>query len=212
MNDEFHDLEASLASLRPALPDAAFLARLESAAQGSLVIPTVEETRLEHSLSGHRPVALPADFFASLEKIVANTPFQVDEKIVLFTKGNAAAGQARRFRPMLAAAAVALMGAVTALMVPGGSTGAATGKGAVASTAPARPLNPNVDAVNFSPAGYGRNVQEAKDEGIVWSDNRPFRRVRVVYKEIGSFINAEGKRIEVETPRTEYILVPEKMD
>lgn len=206
MNDELQDLESSLSALRPLRTDDALLDRLESAADGTLTELTASELRFQSMLSGHRPAALSADFFASLEQVVASTPFPVGEKIVMFTKGNVAPKAVRRFRPMAAAAAVALLGGITALMVPnGGSTAGHVGPVA------ADPLPARLSA-GFVPASYGNNVQTASDEGVVWKDSRPHRVVRVEYKERASFINAMGERVEVEQPRVEYILVPEKID
>ncbi len=205
MNHDLHDLESSLAGLRPSRADQALLERLESAADGSLTELTVSELRFESLLSSQRPAALPAEFFASLEKVVASTPFPVGEKIVMFTKGNVAPKNVRRFRPMLAAAAVALLGGMTALMMPTGTI-PKTGGPTVSNPIPSRTSG------SFVPAGYGNNVQTASDEGVVWKENRPHRVVRVVFKERASFINAHGERVEVEQPRVEYILVPEKID
>ncbi len=210
MNDDLHDIEACLASLRPAVPDSALLARLEQAAHGSLVRPTAEEMRIEALLGGHEPLTLPPDLMRSLEGIVANAPFHVDEKIVMFTKPNAAASPVRRYRPMAAAAAVALLGGLTALMMPAGKT-TSTGPGRVAS-APVTSNNDRVAPASFSPSGYGRDVQDAKDEGVVWKNGRPYRVMRATYMEKASFTNAEGKKVEIEQPREELILVPEKID
>jgi hypothetical protein len=210
MNHDLHDLESSLAGLRPSRADQALLERLESAADGSLTELTVSELRLESLLSGHRPAALPAEFFASLEKVVASTPFPVGEKIVMFTKGSVAPKNIRRFRPMAAAAAVALLGGMTALMMPTGMTTTKGGEPIVSNPVPAKLPG------GFVPASYGNNVQTASDEGVVWMQNRPHRVVRVIYNERATFINSEGKRVEVEQslpkPRVEYILVPEKID
>ena len=207
MNDELQDLESSLSALRPLRTDDALLDRLESAADGTLTELSASELRFESMLSGHRPAALSADFFASLEKVVASTPFPVGEKIVMFTKGNVAPKNIRRFRPYAAAAAVALMGAVTALMMPMGTTPGTKTGGQIASNPVPKKLSGG-----FVPAGYGNKLQTASDEGVIWKDNRPHRMVRVVYNERASFINAEGKRVEVEQPRVEYILVPENID
>ncbi len=205
MNHDLHDLESSLAGLRPARADDALLERLESAADGSLTELTVSELRFESLLSSERPAALTPEFFASLEKVVASTPFPVGEKIVMFTKGNVAPKNVRRFRPMVAAAAVALLGGMTALMVPTGTIPKNGG------TIVSNPI-PSRTSGGFVPASYGNNVQTASDEGVVWKENRPHRVVRVVFKERASFINAQGERVEVEQPRVEYILVPEKID
>ena len=206
MNHDLHDLESSLSGLRPARADGGLLERLESAADGSLTELTVSELRFESLLSAHRPAALPAEFFASLEKVVASTPFPVGEKIVMFTKGNMAPKNVSRFRPMAAAAAVALLGGLSALLIPNGATSGNQGGPVGANPVPARL------AGGFVPASYGNKVQTASDEGVVWKENRPHRVVRVVYKERASLINDRGERVEVEQPRVEYILVPEKID
>ncbi|BCU79735.1 hypothetical protein [Luteolibacter sp. LG18] len=215
MNDEFHDIEACLASLRPAVPDAALLARLEEAAHGSLVRPTADELRMEALLGNHQPLTLPPDLMRSLENIVAAAPFQVDEKIVMFTKPNAAPEKARRYRPMAAAAAVALLGGLTALFMPMGKTTSGNGP-RVAQSDPAAAMvsgaRDGVASASFAPSGYGRDVQDAKDEGVVWKNGRPYRVMRTTYKEKASFTNAEGKKVEFEQPREELILVPEKID
>ncbi|MFD0895787.1 hypothetical protein KBB96_02300 [Luteolibacter ambystomatis] len=210
MNDDLHDIEACLASLRPAVPDSALLARLEQAAHGSLVRPTAEEMRMEALLGGHEPLTLPPDLMRSLEGIVANAPFHVDEKIVMFTKPNAAPAPVRRYRPMAAAAAVALLGGLTALMMPAGKA-PSTGPVRVAGS----PVTSNDDRVapaSFSPSGYGRDVQDAKDEGVIWKNGRPYRVMRATFKEKASFTNSEGRKVEFEQPREELILVPEKID
>lgn len=215
MNDDLHDIEACLASLRPAVPDSALLARLEQAAHGSLVRPTAEEMRMEALLGGHEPLSLPPDLMRSLEGIVANAPFHVDEKIVMFTKPSAAPAPVRRYRPMAAAAAVALLGGLTALLLPAGRTGAGAGPHVAQSDPAASMISPSRDGVasaSFSPSGYGSDVQDAKDEGVVWKNGRPYRVMRATYKEKASFTNAEGKKVEIEQPREELILVPEKID
>jgi hypothetical protein len=206
MNHDLHDLESSLAGLRPIQADQAMLDRLESAADGTLTELTVTELHYESRLSSHRPAALSAQFLASLEKVVAATPFPVDEKIVMFTKGTVAPKPIRRFRPLFAAAAVALLGGVTAVMLPVGGAAKKSNAGIVSNSIPSKLSS------GFVPASYGNNVQTASDEGVVWKEGRPHRLVRVSYKEHGSFINDRGERIEAEIPRVEYLFVPEKID
>lgn len=213
MNDEFHDIESRLSGLRPAPADAALLTRLEAAADGSLLMLTPEEGRFEAELGSRVPASLSPDFLRSLEKVAANTPFHVDEKIVMFTRANTSQAPARRYRPWAAAAAVALLGAATALFIP------VTNHSSRAPTAAISPTershgNPGKGVVNadFVPAGHGHNLQDAKDEGIVWKNNVPHRVYRIEYKDLTSFTNAEGKKVEVEQPREELILIPEKID
>ncbi|MGC4017282.1 MAG: hypothetical protein QM755_22620 [Luteolibacter sp.] len=169
---------------------------------------------MEALLGGHQPMTLPPDLMRSLEGIVAAAPFQVDEKIVMFTKPNASPAPVRRYRPMAAAAAVALLGGLTALFVPFGRQAASRGQMVdSAPVAKGSPGSPNgITTASFAPSGYGRDVQDAKDEGVVWKNGRPYRVMRATYKEKASFTGAEGRKVEFEQPREELILVPEKID
>lgn len=213
MNDKFQDLEACLAKLQPTCTDEDFLNRLEAAVDGSWGHLTVEELRFEGLLAGSKPAALSSDLLRSLEGIVASTPFAVDEKIVLFTQAGAAParGRKRTYRPMAAAAAVAILGGLTALFLPVGK-----GPGAEPQFASAVPVvEPSYTVsppLNFSPASFQRNVQNATDQGVVWKGDRPHRLMRFNYIERKVYTDALGKQVEIEIPRVEFHLVPERMD
>lgn len=204
------ELEQALRDLHPADLDQDFLARLEAAADDQLATLGEAEIRFERSLRNHTPKALSQEFMLSLEKVVANVQFPINDKIVLFPKTAPLVKPAnRRNRPMwAAAAAVALIGASTALLMPDRTP--ATGivaKNPGATSAPAQTPS------NYSPYVFNTGFSDAKDEGISWHQaDRPHRIVRVNYIDRITMKNAEGKTIVVEQPRTEYILVPEKMD
>jgi hypothetical protein len=62
------------------------------------------------------------------------------------------------------------------------------------------------------PASVGTGLDEARDEGVRWTaDGKPVRMVRVIYKDRVKYRNADGEIIEVERPRVEYLVVPEKI-
>jgi hypothetical protein len=205
MNTEFQELEHRLSAMRPAAPDEGLLSRLEDAMEDRLALPVVEDARFEAMVRGAQPVKIPAALMASLESIVSSTPFPLDDNIVLFTKGSAAPRFKRRYRPIAAAAAVACLGAATALFMP-----TAPRESVAVEKHTGSAVNHALSAPGYVPASFGRNVEDASDEGVILKDGKPHRVMKIVYKEQGSFINAEGKRIEVEQPRVEYILVPEK--
>ena len=214
------ELEKALRDLSPLALEADFLSRLEAAAEGTLTALTAAELRFEESLrASYKPQALDTDFMSRLEGVVSNVAFPVDEKIVLFPKTAPLSKPAKssgRQRPMwAAAAAVAFIGAATALFMPDGKT---TVSPVVKNDSPAQsapiasaPLaNPNS---HFIPSGFNRGLGDATDEGVLWHDPaKPHRVVRVTYLDRVTFKNAEGKTVEAVQPRTEYILVPEKMD
>lgn len=212
------ELEQALRGLSPLTLETDFLSRLEAAAEGTLTTLTAAELRFEESLrAAYKPQALDMNFMSRLEGVVSNVAFPVDEKIVLFPKTAPLAKPAKssgRQRPMwAAAAAVAFIGAATALFMPGQKPTASpvvrNDSPAVSSQiAPAS--NPNS---HFVPMGFNRGLGDATDEGVLWHDPaKPHRVVRVTYLDRVTFKNAEGKTVETVQPRTEYILVPEKMD
>ncbi len=207
MTHDPSSLEAQLRELQVSALDDALLSRLEAAADGTLTELGHEEIRFEALLRKTSPARLPADFLALLEAIVHEVPFSVNEKIVLFPKANPA-GHTRRQRPLWgAAAAVALIGAATALLMPTGKTPEKLGSQMRQVSSPvARPANGNL-----VPAAFNRGVSEVHDEGVVWkANNQPHSLVRVVYKDMITLKDKQGRTYQVEQPRVEYMLVPAK--
>lgn len=206
MTPDQASLEADLRGLQAAALDEAMLSRLEAAADGTLTQLSHMEIRFETFLRESSPAKLSPDFLASLESIVHEVPFGVNEKIVPFPKAGTTPHIRRR--PMwAAAAAVALLGAVSALILPGGKAPEKTARLAAPVSSPAA----NTANGNFLPASFNRGLSEIHDEGVVWkSNNQPHSVVRVVYKDKITLKDASGRTFQVEQPRVEYLLVPAK--
>lgn len=205
-------LEALLRDLDPPSLDAGFLSRLEACAEGTFTSLTLEEARLESQLQAIRPARLAAGDLAGFETLFRNVPFPVDEKIVLFPKAKPGAGAKRSGRPTwAAAAAVALVGAATALLVP--ATKPARQYTAAPSSAAQSPrLAPDI-ASNVAPASFDRGVTGVQDEGIVWPNGQqPHNVVRVEYMEKIALTGKDGRSYQVERPRVRYMLVPAHAD
>lgn len=209
MKHDPSDLEAELRKLQAAPLDEALLARLEASADGTWSELTHEEIRFENFLREVSPAKLPADFLADLDSVIAGVHFPVDEKILLFPRGGNAPKK-REHRPTWgAAAAVAIIGAVSALLVPTANTPKAP---TTVSTAISPPISATASP-NLIPASFDRGLSEVHDEGVIWkSNNEPHRVVRVVYKDHVTLKDANGRTVEVEQPRVEYMLVPAKTD
>ena len=207
MNSDPSAIEAQLRELRAVPLDDAFLARLEDAAEGSLTALSPAQERLEAQLRGISPALLSADFLASLEAAVTGVPFPGEVKIVPFPRSRPAVESAPRKRPIwAAAAAVALIGAVSALWMPAEKT-------EVQVTQTSAPNVPLGAVSNLVPASYNRGVSEVHDEGVVWKSNtQPHNLVRVVYKDRITLKDDKGRTYQVEQPRVEYLLVPAKTD
>ena len=207
MTPDQPSLELELRELHATTLDEALLTRLEAAAEGTLTRLSPGEIRFEQQLRGASPAKLSPAFLANLEGIVRGVPFPVDEKILLFPK---AAARTHRPRPVWgAAAAVALIGAAAALMTPVGNAPVNPPNQSAATSPPiTAPASPNL-----VPASFNRGLSEVHDEGVVWkSNNQPHTVVRVVYKDLITLKDANGRTFQVERPRIEYMLVPAKTD
>ncbi|MGB6223345.1 hypothetical protein [Haloferula sp.] len=207
MESELQELEAQLQGIRPAALDDALLDRLTGAVAGTLQQVDGGLRSVEAAATRVEPAALSSDLTARLEKVVQGVPFPVDEKVVLFPRGVAPveSGEVKKISPKwwAAAAAVALAGGLSALMV---SPPKETSKKIVA--APAQ-----INSGAFVPAGFNSGVSGTDDLGVMWTDQqKPVRVVRVVYKDVLRLLNNKGEEVEVEVPRVEYLMVPEKID
>lgn len=208
MTPDQTSLEAELRALRAADLDDSLLTRLEAAAEGSLTELTPEELRLESLLRTNSPAALAPEFMADLENIFSDVPFPMNEKIVLFPKGNRVQSSGSR-HPMWAAAAVALIGATTALLTPLSKPAANIAGG----TVPPSERIISAASDNLIPAGFNRGVSNVSDEGVVWkSDTQPHSLMRVEYVDKITLKDNNGRTYQVEQPRVRYMLVPARTD
>lgn len=216
MSQDLSSLEKELNNLRAASLDEALLARMEACAAGSWTQLYPTEIALEKELRLSRPSGLDPELASRLESVLAAVPFHVDEKIVVFPKVSASSKapvhKVRKDRAWAAVAAVAVIGAFSAFLIPApgpGENTAGTG-GSGSSPSPAQASEaPAVASGGLVPAGFNRGLSEASDHGVIWaSGNRPHRVLKVVYQERVNFKDADGRTYQIEQPRVEYILVP----
>jgi hypothetical protein len=213
MDSEFQDLEETLKGMRPAKPDAACLDRLLAAVEGRLQSPAVSISGIESKLASLQPAGLSADLSARMLDTLSRIPFPVDEKVVLFPGAPKSSQKpAASRRPWYAAAAaVAVAGAFSALMV-GGPKESKSSRPLVDNDIPAG-QKAITTAANFVPASMGSGLQDVTDMGVRWTkEGKPVRLYRVIYRDKAQLKNNRGEIIEVEKPRAEYFLVPEKID
>jgi len=214
MSPDLQALEANLRGLRPAALDRKLLARLEDSAKGTLTTADPADAPFEISLRQSQPAKLAPALMAAL---VATLDAPHVTTVVPFPQAAPApVGRRHSHRPMLsAAAAVALLGVAAALFLPGKSRPrtAATPIAQPPQVAPFANAPAPPAAQNFVPAAFNTGLSQASDEGVLWqSKNQPQRVVKVVYWDRVTLVNPEGRKIEYEKPRVEYILVPEKID
>ncbi len=207
--------ERELRDLKPHRLDDSFLNRLTACAGETFTHLSAEESGFEGHLVEIRPAALHESFVGRLQEKIGDAPFAVSEKIVLFNRSNRRGNASRGNRSktnilrfnIAAAAAVAILGALAAFMVPATSP-------TVAEEEPLESLQPLAPAsLNFAPAAYERTLSGTSDEGIIWQNGtRPYRVLRHTITDKITGDNGKGGKIEVEAPSIEYSLIPEKID
>ena len=205
--------EQQLANLQPNHLDEDFMSRLHASADGSLFELTEAELQFENNLRKFSPKKLSPPQDSALLDILHNTPFHVDEKIVLFHKSaSRASGTTSRLRRfnLAAAAAVALLGSLAAWITPNQTKD-------TAGINPSSPFNsPAITSPasnSFAPAAFNQNLSDTHDEGVIWNkSSRPHRVMRFTYMDRVTLKNEKGDSIQVEQPREEYVIIPEKID
>jgi hypothetical protein len=206
--------EQKLSELQPNKLDADFMERLLASADGSLTELTPAELLFESSLRKFSPPKLSSTFDATLLNILQDTPFHLDEKIVLFHKSTlkpqSTPAKFRRFN-LAAAAAVALLGSLAAWFTPHISNNEVAQTPKFISQPIPQPPSPNPST--FSPASFNHKLNGTSDEGVIWNKaNRPHRILRMTYMEKVTLKNAKGELIQVEQPREKIIIIPENVD
>lgn len=206
MHDDTSHLEAELLKLRPAGSHDQLIDRLEACARGDWSEPLDDELELEEKLRTNAPARLDPALMASLEAICTAIPFPKEKNIVGFPKSKSRPPTSKRRQ--FAAAAIALLGAATALLIPmkGNSPSATSGNS---------PSGQAIQANNaiLTPASFKRGLTAASDEGVVWQSNqRPHRVLKFTYQDCATLRDDKGRTYEVEQPRVEYVLVPAKTD
>lgn len=207
MHDHTSDLEAELRKLSPAGSHSQLIDRLEACALGDWSEPLEDELKLEEHLRTNSPARPSPALMASLEAICTSIPFPKEKNIVGFPKSKSRPPAARRGQ-FAAAAAIALMGAATALLIPIKGTKPS----AVADSAPANQTTRATNAV-LTPASFKRGLTAASDEGVIWQPNQaPQRVLKFTYQDCATLRDNKGRTYQFEQPRVEYLRVPAKTD
>jgi hypothetical protein len=218
MIQDYQELEAQLKALRPVAPSPEFADRLAAIGRRATGPLTADETALEASLRALTPAPLSDE----LERSILDRTSRVGAKVISLPTAHPTRRWGRLALP--AAAAVALLGAATALLVPTGPRGG-TAPGITAhhsghntasqppAASPQRSVPLPALAPRFVPAGLDSRLRQANDEGVIWTaPDQPHRVLQVIYNDRVTVMDQDGRTYPVERPRVEYILLPEKID
>lgn len=214
MSSDSSSLDSQLRDLRASALDEALLDRLDACANGQWTRLDPTELAFENSLREFAPAKLPASLMRGLEDITAAVPFpNPDAKILSFPE-KSASKRHHRGQGWAVAAAVALCGAVTALMMPReGSKNSTTVSTPDPVEASGSPAVPSPAGNRLVPAGFNTGIRETSDQGVIWQPNSaPHRVLKVVSMDKVTYKDASGRIYQIEKPRVDYILVPDKAD
>ena len=232
LNDELRQLESQLSALVPAsLPQSLLFQMSDSM---DIAESTEEQVYhdLEHDLAQMETPALPEDVLnrmvSAMDRWHENVP--LEEKVVSFDSSSVQECDSKKAVPArkrsgvnyAAAAAVALLGAVAALVAPGlnqGSSSVAVEASGELINQPEIQQSVNVNNVAqprdawLVPDSYSHNVTNTTQRGVVMSkDNTPHRVIQIDYTDSVKFLNKEGHEFEIERPGVNMLLVPVDVD
>lgn len=225
------ELERQLRRLVPVSMSAQFHARLEGSVRPDHdhAATTVEcFEKLEVHLREMAPATMPGDMIDRMVRAMDNWHEQVpvEEKLVAFADGKQGKTRSRPYGAGMfaAVAAVALLGAIAALVLPG-SFKDVTSSLSQSATAPKAPQNTqsavlqgpsippnskaNAHAAGFVQDSLTHKVTNSSDQGVVFAgDDVPHRCIRVEYVERIIVQGADGRRMVLSRPGVKYLLYP----
>lgn len=177
---------------------------------------------LEKHLEQISPATMRTDILSRMVSAMDTWYEQVpvEEKVVSF-RGKESDVPTRRARSggmIAAAAAVAVLGAAAALVMPGFMTGENNHQAPTAYTPPADHVNDrnvhlsgNVEPADawVVPVSSGYKVVNSRDRGLVMTaDNTPHRCIQLHSLETIKLEDESGREITIERPSVNYLLVP----
>lgn len=236
LDQELLDLESQLASLVPSAMPGELVARVESAIDHSLIDAAVEMNDaelgdLETHLGQLAPAGLSGDVLSRMVRAMDRWHefVPVEEKVVPFGASKQPSAdqeqtkqKSANYSMYAAAAAVALLGAVAALVMPQlnqTNTVAIAGE----NTQPSQDVSSsddlgNIHAVDVKnaprdawlvPDSLSHKVTNTRDTGILMTrDNVPHRSIRIDYTDQIKVLDEDGREIEITRPGVQYVLIP----
>jgi len=231
LDEELRAIESMLANLSPrAIPEAMF-ARTEQAMEQGVKLgkASPEQIGFKHSDSGDfnelevhlshlAPTTMPDDMITRMSQAMDRWHESVpeNEKVVAYSMSPKRVPQIFSRGMLSAAATVAVLGAVTALVMspPARShKNTVTDSGQRTPTSDGRtPASENIDIsqnAHVASENLSHQVTRTTDRGVILSDyNEPLRCIRVDYIDQVRGVDARGRHIEIKTPGVDYLLIP----
>lgn len=233
LSQDLRELEQELQGLIPSSMSPGLCDRLEQSMNASVedIQPSSGDLDdLEIHLEQLAPASMPDDILGRMVRAMDrwHEHVPVEEKVVPFGEGGENEKTQLPSRKqsgggMLAAVAtVALLGAVTALVMPHvsnqpGSSDPGSSMSPVVGSPVSEPIDSNVGAIShvapreawLVPDALSHKVTNTSDNGVVMTrDNTPHRCIRVDYVDRIKMQDDQGREIEIERPGVDFMLLP----
>ncbi|MGB0775583.1 MAG: hypothetical protein ACPG32_05430 [Akkermansiaceae bacterium] len=219
LDDDLRALEQQLSSLIPSAMPEDMISRMEQAMDSWM---DVDMHPLEQELADMAPTAMPDAMQERLSSAMGNWHRYVpeDEKVVSISNSKSIKRGRKSGGMLAAAAAVAMLGAAAALVLPHfdrPSNQTVDTSVIPQRDVPATMIDPAtmMDVDNSSndawimPDSLSTNVVHTSDRGIMLNhENRPHRCIRVDYVDRIKAIDAQGREIEIKRPGVKIMLLP----
>jgi hypothetical protein len=208
------ELEQLLFNLKPQPLSDHALSRFEQAMSGLLLLDSSQKA-IESQLGELKPRTLTEETLDRCMDIVQKVPFAINEKVVLFPGAckdllNQAPSH-RRVSRWLAVAAMVAMGTLAALITPFNPASQQATVGKSYSPLLNRPTTALTNGIVAT--SYGTGIEQASDEGVIWTDHQQPRRVlRFEYQDRVLVRDQNGVDRMLFIPREEVLVLPEKVD
>ena len=208
------ELEQMLLDLKPQALSDDLLSRFEQAMSGSIILDSSAKA-MEAQLENLEPRAMSELAIDRCMEIVRNVPFAMNEKVVLFPGARkdilSAPQPRRRYRQWWSAAAMVAMGTLAAFMTPVNSPILQANSGNDFS--PMFRRQNDVLTNGIVATSFGTGIQQASDEGVIWTrDHQPRRVLRFEYQDRILVRDQNGVDRMLFIPREEVLVLPEKVD
>lgn len=218
MQNSFSDItEESFKGASPSGLSADFFERLVSCAEETIEILPIELRKIEEELKELSLSKIPVSLEFCIMRILGDTHFSVDDKVVLFSQPSAHRNFTKKKKPFYSFKIIPIAAGITlttSLFFWWSSNDQAGTKLTQIEKVPLSSKNIELGKdIKLSPSSFVSHLRDTHDEGTVWHENnQPHRVVRMTYLDQATMNVSNGHPIYVKAPRVEYVVIPEKID
>ena len=215
---ELRQLEGELSAMTPVAMSTALVDRMSQSIDDALLLQDVDDSgfeELEDQLAQLGGATMSEEMITRMANAMDrwHEELPVEEKLVPFDADEKAIERVAKKtsrKPMwAAAAAVALLGILSALVIPEASNQGFAGSNFIGAVQPAAVKTSAPRNVWVVPDSLTHRVTNTTESGIVMSENDTLHRhIRIEYLDTIKVLDDQGREIEIERPGVEVVLLP----